>query len=269
MTKRQTSTTRTACRPRRGVSRRARPDPKPAAETSTSRMPIACAERRTGRPGMVVGVTGRCYRLAAPLRGRPAQRAQAGQRVTLGPLRSWLPWPRRARPVAPTRSPPPRDHRDRPAHRPPVLELERVTIRFAGDSGDGMQLTGSQFTRTAAVFGNDIATLPDFPAEIRAPAGSLAGVSGFQISFSSSDIHTPGDSPDVLVAMNPAALKTNLGRRARGRRHRRQRGRLHAAEPGQGRLRGEPARRTARSPTSTSSRSRSARSMRGRSRASR
>jgi 2-oxoglutarate ferredoxin oxidoreductase subunit alpha len=92
-----------------------------------------------------------------------------------------------------------------------VQELERVTIRFAGDSGDGMQLTGTQFTRTAAVFGNDISTLPDFPAEIRAPAGSLPGVSGFQISFSSSDIHTPGDQPDVLVAMNPAALKTNVG----------------------------------------------------------
>ena len=93
---------------------------------------------------------------------------------------------------------------------PDVQELERVTIRFAGDSGDGMQLTGTQFTRTAAVFGNDISTLPDFPAEIRAPAGSLPGVSGFQISFSSADIHTPGDQPDVLVAMNPAALKTNI-----------------------------------------------------------
>ena len=92
----------------------------------------------------------------------------------------------------------------------PERELDRVTIRFAGDSGDGMQLTGSQFTRTAAVFGNDISTLPDFPAEIRAPAGSLPGVSGFQLSFSSTDIHTPGDAPDVLVAMNPAALKTNL-----------------------------------------------------------
>ncbi len=90
-------------------------------------------------------------------------------------------------------------------------ELERVTIRFAGDSGDGMQLTGTQFTRTAAAFGNDISTFPDFPAEIRAPAGSLPGVSGFQLSFSSSDIHTPGDAPDVLVAMNPAALKANLG----------------------------------------------------------
>jgi 2-oxoglutarate/2-oxoacid ferredoxin oxidoreductase subunit alpha len=89
-------------------------------------------------------------------------------------------------------------------------ELERVTIRFAGDSGDGMQLTGTQFTRTAAVFGNDISTYPDYPAEIRAPAGSLPGVSGFQLSFSSTEIHTPGDEPDVLVAMNPAALKANL-----------------------------------------------------------
>jgi 2-oxoglutarate ferredoxin oxidoreductase subunit alpha len=91
-----------------------------------------------------------------------------------------------------------------------IRELERVTIRFAGDSGDGMQLTGTQFTRTAAIFGNDISTFPDYPAEIRAPAGSLPGVSGFQISFSSADIHTPGDAPDVLVAMNPAALKTNI-----------------------------------------------------------
>src|SRR5258708_21106956 len=97
------------------------------------------------------------------------------------------------------------------AHDPQLQELDRVTIRFAGDSGDGMQLTGTQFTRTAAVYGNDISTLPDFPAEIRAPAGSLPGVSGFQISFSSNDIHTPGDQPDVLVAMNPAALKTNVG----------------------------------------------------------
>ena len=92
-----------------------------------------------------------------------------------------------------------------------VTELDRVTIRFAGDSGDGMQLTGSQFTATTALFGNDVSTLPDYPAEIRAPAGSLPGVSGFQISFSSDDIHTPGDRPDVLVAMNPAALKVNLG----------------------------------------------------------
>lgn len=97
----------------------------------------------------------------------------------------------------------------RPEHL--VEERDRITIRFAGDSGDGMQLTGTQFTKTTAVFGNDIATLPDYPAEIRAPAGSLPGVSGFQISFSSSDIRTPGDQPDALVAMNPAALKVNLG----------------------------------------------------------
>jgi 2-oxoglutarate ferredoxin oxidoreductase subunit alpha len=97
----------------------------------------------------------------------------------------------------------------KPEHQ--VEELERVTVRFAGDSGDGMQLTGTQFTKTTAIFGNDLATLPDFPAEIRAPTGSLPGVSGFQISFSSADIRTPGDQPDALVAMNPAALKTNVG----------------------------------------------------------
>ncbi len=88
--------------------------------------------------------------------------------------------------------------------------LPSVTVRFAGDSGDGMQLAGTQFTDTSALLGNDISTLPDFPAEIRAPAGTLAGVSGFQIHFSSTDIFTPGDSVDALVAMNPAALKTNL-----------------------------------------------------------
>ena len=91
-----------------------------------------------------------------------------------------------------------------------VRELERVTIRFAGDSGDGSQLAGQQFTNTAAIFGNDVSTMPDYPAEIRAPAGSLPGVSSFQVSFSSHEIYTPGDSPDTLVAMNPAALKTNL-----------------------------------------------------------
>jgi 2-oxoglutarate/2-oxoacid ferredoxin oxidoreductase subunit alpha len=91
-----------------------------------------------------------------------------------------------------------------------VLELNDVTVRFAGDSGDGMQLTGSQFTNTTAIVGNDLSTLPDFPAEIRAPAGTTYGVSGFQLHFSSSEVHTPGDSPDVLVAMNPAALKVNL-----------------------------------------------------------
>ncbi len=91
-----------------------------------------------------------------------------------------------------------------------VQEVESITIRFAGDSGDGMQLAGTQFTNTAAVLGNDIATFPDFPAEIRAPAGTLAGVSGFQVHFSSSDIHTPGDILNALVVMNPAALKTNI-----------------------------------------------------------
>jgi 2-oxoglutarate ferredoxin oxidoreductase subunit alpha len=97
-----------------------------------------------------------------------------------------------------------------------VEELDRVIIRFAGDSGDGMQLTGSRFTDATAVVGNDLATLPNFPAEIRAPAGTLAGVSAFQIHFASSDILTPGDHPNVLVAMNPAALKANMEELRRG-----------------------------------------------------
>jgi len=92
-----------------------------------------------------------------------------------------------------------------------VEEKERVVVRFAGDSGDGMQLAGSRFTDATAILGNDLATLPDFPAEIRAPAGTLHGVSAFQIHFASRDILTPGDHPNVLVAMNPAALKVNLG----------------------------------------------------------
>ncbi|MCA8923493.1 MAG: 2-oxoacid:acceptor oxidoreductase subunit alpha [Planctomycetes bacterium] len=92
----------------------------------------------------------------------------------------------------------------------PVEELDHVTVMFAGDSGDGMQLTGTQFTTTSAIIGNDVSTFPDFPAEIRAPAGTLPGVSGFQVHFGSVNIRTPGDSPDVLVAMNPAALKVNL-----------------------------------------------------------
>ncbi len=92
-----------------------------------------------------------------------------------------------------------------------IQELDSVTVRFAGDSGDGMQLAGSQFTQTAAIIGNDVATLPDFPAEIRAPAGSLPGVSAFQVHFSDHDIHTAGDCADVLVAMNPAALKMHIG----------------------------------------------------------
>ncbi len=91
-----------------------------------------------------------------------------------------------------------------------VRQLDRVVVRFAGDSGDGMQLTGDRFTSETAAFGNDLSTLPDFPAEIRAPAGTLAGVSGFQLHFSDHDIMTPGDAPNVLVAMNPAALKANV-----------------------------------------------------------
>lgn len=91
-----------------------------------------------------------------------------------------------------------------------VIQVESATIRFAGDSGDGMQLAGTQMTNTSALAGNDVATFPDFPAEIRAPRGTLAGVSGFQIHFASTDIYTPGDRLDALVAMNPAALRTNL-----------------------------------------------------------
>jgi 2-oxoglutarate ferredoxin oxidoreductase subunit alpha len=94
--------------------------------------------------------------------------------------------------------------------------LESAVIRFAGDSGDGMQITGSQFTNTTALFGNDLATFPDYPAEIRAPAGTLPGVSGFQVHFGASDVHTPGDAVDALVAMNPAALRVNLSDLKRG-----------------------------------------------------
>ena len=97
-----------------------------------------------------------------------------------------------------------------------VVQVDRVIIRFAGDSGDGMQLTGDRFTSSTAAFGNDLSTLPDFPAEIRAPAGTLAGVSAFQLHFADHDILTPGDSPSVLVAMNPAALKANLKDLPRG-----------------------------------------------------
>src|SRR5580693_8531415 len=94
------------------------------------------------------------------------------------------------------------------AHKREVID--KAVLRFCGDSGDGMQITGSQFTNTVALYGNDLATFPDYPAEIRAPAGTLPGVSGFQIQFSSNDVFTPGDSVDVLVAMNPAALRTNI-----------------------------------------------------------
>src|SRR5438094_979492 len=98
-----------------------------------------------------------------------------------------------------------------------IERLEQVTIRFAGDSGDGMQLAGGRFTSETALVGNDLSTLPDFPAEIRAPAGSLPGVSSFQLHFADHDVLTPGDAPDVLVAMNPAALKANLADLPRGR----------------------------------------------------
>src|SRR5580693_8730936 len=97
-----------------------------------------------------------------------------------------------------------------------VQQLDRVIIRFAGDSGDGMQLTGDRFTQETAAFGNDLSTLPNFPAEIRAPAGTLPGVSSFQLHFADDDILTPGDAPDVVVAMNPAALKANLKDLPRG-----------------------------------------------------
>ena len=95
-------------------------------------------------------------------------------------------------------------------------EVENIVIRFSGDSGDGMQLTGGQFSATSALMGNDISTFPDFPAEIRAPQGTVAGISGFQINFGATEINTPGDQPDILVAMNPAALKANIEDLKRG-----------------------------------------------------
>src|SRR6187551_1889517 len=106
-----------------------------------------------------------------------------------------------------------------PGQKPPEKKLEQldsVVIRFCGNSGDGMKLIGTQFTNVSAAFGNDVSTLPDFPAEIRAPVGTLAGVSGFQLHFSSKDIFTPGDQVDALVVMNPAALKTNINDLKRG-----------------------------------------------------
>ena len=121
-----------------------------------------------------------------------------------------------------------------------VEQRERVVIRFAGDSGDGMQLTGDRFTNATAMLGNDLATLPDFPAEIRAPAGTVHGVSAFQIQFASTDITTPGDHADMLVAMNPAALKADLGTVPRAAPSIAQRGRVHAAEHREGRVRRGP-----------------------------
>src|SRR6476620_568069 len=117
---------------------------------------------------------------------------------------------------------PDRNPKERMASRPTgsmsktIEERDHVVIRFAGDSGDGMQLTGDRFTNATAILGNDLATLPDFPAEILAPAGTVHGVSAFQIQFASTDVTTPGDHADVLVAMNPAALKADLPKVARG-----------------------------------------------------
>ena len=91
-----------------------------------------------------------------------------------------------------------------------IEEIDNVVIKFAGDSGDGMQLTGDQFSNTTAFIGNDLSTFPDFPAEIRAPQGTVAGVSGFKIQFGNTNIYSPGDKADVLIAMNPAALKANV-----------------------------------------------------------
>ena len=121
--------------------------------------------------------------------------------------------------------------------------LHRVVVRFAGDSGDGMQLTGDRFTSVSAAFGNDLSTLPEFPAEIRAPAGTVNGVSSFQVHISDHDITTPGDAPNVLVAMNPAALRADLTAPEPGGHADRQRRHLRRAQPDQGRLRREPARR--------------------------
>ncbi len=135
-------------------------------------------------------------------------------------------------------------------------QLDQVIIRFAGDSGDGMQLTGDRFTTSSALFGNDLSTFPDFPAEIRAPAGTLNGVSAFQVHISDHDILTPGDSPNVLVAMNPAALKANVDLDGQGHRPHRQQRRLRRAQPGQGRLRRQPADRRLASPPTRSTRCR-------------
>ena len=118
----------------------------------------------------------------------------------------------------------------------PVAVREAAVVRFAGDSGDGMQLTGSQFTLSTALAGNALATFPDFPAEIRAPQGTTFGVSAFQINFGSTSIETAGDEPDVLMAMNPAALKVNLRRSAPRRPDHRRYRRLRRTQPAQGGL---------------------------------
>src|ERR1017187_3978472 len=105
---------------------------------------------------------------------------------------------------------------EKPGHETALIEAESIVIRFSGDSGDGMQLTGTQFTDTSAFLGQDLSTFPEFPAEIRAPIGTVAGVSGFQVNFGSKEIYTPGDMYDVLVAMNSAALKTDIHKLKKG-----------------------------------------------------
>ena len=128
-------------------------------------------------------------------------------------------------------------------HKREYLQEERqsVVIVFSGDSGDGMQLTGGQFTNTSAVMGNDVSTFPDIPAEIRAPAGTIPGLSGYQVNFAANDLYTAGDSPQVLVAMNPAALKANLSDSRAGRIHHRQYRPIQPQWPPQGRVRAKPA----------------------------
>ena len=133
---------------------------------------------------------------------------------------------------------------------------ERVIVRFAGDSGDGMQLVGDRFTAATAHVGNDLSTLPDFPAEIRAPAGTPHGVSAFQIHFASRDILTPGDHPNTLVAMNPAALKAHLAALEAGGTLIVNEDAFTDSQPAQGRLRGPTRSRTARSTATSSSRCR-------------
>ena len=120
-------------------------------------------------------------------------------------------------------------------------ELTSAVVRFAGDSGDGIQLTGAQFTQATALAGNDLETFPDFPAEIRAPVGTTFGVSAFQIHFGDRRVYTIGDRPDLLVALNPAALKTNLGELGTGRHRGHRRRQLRRAQPEEGRPRHRPA----------------------------
>ena len=124
-----------------------------------------------------------------------------------------------------------------------LLEVRESTVRFAGDSGDGMQLVGSQFADLASLSGSAIRTIPDYPSEIRAPAGSLAGVSGYQLNFGDEDITTPGDNPFVLVAMNPAALKVSLPDLQARRHYHLERGRVYSRASGQSPIRSQPARR--------------------------